>query len=130
MSVIYKTGKILILLVLGLVLLLAGLTMPRWPSRARLCRDVADFLPPAECRQLNSALEIVQAAFPAGAVSAAEVRSALGDYLVTAVPTTYGHREVYHLERRPIDYLFNYFATYDFRYDQEGQLVSFSYDDF
>ncbi len=81
------------------------------------------------CHQENG-LEIVKLAFPEGAVSSSDVKSALGEYLYAEYPTTYGHREVYYLSVSPIDCFFNYFDSYDFGYDSNRVLTSFSYDDF
>jgi hypothetical protein len=125
-----KLVKNLAILFLSLVLLILGLTKPTWPSKIRLCRNVESYLPKAECIRQENALEIVKRAFPEEQVSSSDVKSALGEYLHAEYPTTYGHREVYYLSVRPIDYLFNYFDSYDFGYDNDGLLVAFSYDDF
>jgi hypothetical protein len=130
MAIIKKIVKILAVLALSLVLLIYVLTMVTWPNKARLCRDVQDFLPKEECLRLENAVEIVKRAFPEGRVTTGDVKGALGEYLYAEYSTTYGHLEVYHLSARPIDYLFNYFDSYDFGYDNNGVLVAFSYDDF
>jgi|APFre7841882724_1041349.scaffolds.fasta_scaffold121843_2 hypothetical protein len=125
-----KILKILSVLLLGLVLLYYGLTAPTWPSKTRLCRDIQDFLPKDECIHMENAQEIIKRAFPEGEVTSSDVKGALEEYLYAEYPTTYGHREVYHLSVKPVDYLFDYFDAYDFGYDNNGILISFSYDDF
>jgi hypothetical protein len=130
MVIVKKVIKILAILMVSLILLILGLTKPIWPSKAKLCQDVESYLPKAECIRQENALEIVKRAFPEGEVSSSDIKSALGEYLHAEYPTTYGHREVYYLSVRPIDYLFNYFDSYDFGYDNNGMLISFSYDDF
>ena len=122
--------KLLAALVFSLALVFVGLTAPTWPNKARLCRDVQDYLLKDECLHMENAVEIAQRAFPAGEVTSSDIKGALGEYLYAEYPTAYGHREVYHLSKRPIDYLFDYFDTYDFGYDNNGVLTSFSYDDF
>jgi len=130
MVIIKKVVKILTILTAILVLLFLVLFLPAWPSKARLCQDVESYLSKAECIRQDNALEIVKLAFPEGEVSSSDVKGALGKYLYAEYPTAYGHREVYYLSVQPIDYLFNYFDSYDFRYDNDGVLISFSYDDF
>jgi hypothetical protein len=130
MIIIKKVFKILTILLVSIILLILGLTKPTWPSKAKLCQNVESYLPKEECIRQENALEIVKQAFPEGEVSSSDVKSALGEYLYAEYPTTYGHREVYHLSVRPIDFLFNYFDSYDFGYDNNGVLISFSYDDF
>ncbi len=129
MIFIKKLIKILAILIVSLVLLFLGLTIPTWPSKARLCRDVESYLPREECSRLKSTSEIVYRAFPKGEVSSNDVKGALGKYLHEEHPTTYGHIEVYYLSIRPIDYLFRSFASYRFGYDNHGILVALSYDD-
>ena len=130
MAIIKKVVKILAILIVSLTLLILGLTKPTWPSKSKLCQDVERYLPKADCIRQENALEIVKRAFPEGEVSSRDVKSALGEYLHAEYTTTYGYREVYYLSVRPMDYLFNYFDSYDFRYDNNGVLISFSYDDF
>ncbi len=130
MGAIKKAIKILAILTVSFVLLFICLTMPTWPSKTKLCQDVESYLPHSECIHLDNSIQIVKQAFPEGAVSSADVKGALGEYLHAEYPTTYGHREVYYLSINPIDYVFNYFDSYDFGYDHNGVLISFSYDDF
>lgn len=130
MVILKKVLKILAILIVCLLLLMLGFTKPTWPSKAQLCRDVERFLPKAECMRQENALAIVKRAFPEGEVSSSDVKSALGKYLQYERPTTYGHREVYYLSTSPIDYFLHYSASYDFGYDKNGVLITFSYDDF
>ena len=130
MVIIKKAVKILAILIVSLLLLILVLTRPTWPSKATLCQNLDKYLPKEECIRQENAVQIVKRAFPEGEVSSSDVKSALGEYLHAEYPTAYGHREVYYLSVQPIDYLFNYFDSYDFRYDNDGVLISFSYDDF
>jgi hypothetical protein len=130
MVIIKKLIKILAILIVSLGLLILGLTTPTWPSKAKLCQDLESYLPEAECIRQENTFQIVKRAFPEGEVLSSNVKSALGEYLHAEYTTTYGHREVYYLSIRPIDYLYNYFDSYDFKYDNNGVLISFSYDDF
>ncbi len=41
--------KILAILIVSLVLLFLGLKIPTWPSKARLCWDLENYLPKEEC---------------------------------------------------------------------------------
>jgi len=129
MKTLKKTVKILSVLLLSLVLLNYVLTVLTWPSKAKLCRNVQDYLSIDECLKMENAVGIVQRAFPEGEVTSGDVNGALGEYLFAAYPTTYGHREVYHLDVSLINYLFDNFATYKFKYDNNGVLIAFSYDD-
>lgn len=129
-KMLFKLYKIIAILVLSIVLLFLALVMPTWPTKAKLCQDVEQYLPKAECMQLENHVEIVKRAFPEGDVSSSDVKSALGEYLHDEYLTTFGHREVYYLSARPINHLFNYFDSYDFRYDNNGVLTSIRYDDF
>ena len=130
MAIIKKVLKILAILMVSLSLLILGLIFPVWPSKAQLCWDVERFLPKAECMRQENALAIVKRAFPEGDVSSSDVKSALGKYLQYEYPAIYGHREVYYLSTSPIDYFLHYSASYDFGYDKNGVLITFSYDDF
>jgi hypothetical protein len=130
MVIIKKVIKIFIILIVSLILIILGLTRPTWPSKAKLCQNVERYIPKVECILQENAVQIVKSAFPEGEVSSSDVKSTLGEYLYAEYPTTYGHREVYYLSVRPIDYLFNYFDLYEFRFDNNGVLISFSYDDF
>ncbi len=130
MVIIKKVFTIFPIFIVSLILLILGLTRPTWPSKATLCQNLDRYLPKAECIRQENAVQIVKQAFPEGEVSSSDVKSTLGEYLHAEYPTTYGHREVYYLSVQPIDYIFNYFDMYDFRYDYNGVHISFSYDDF
>jgi len=129
MSCSKKILKIIAMLTLGLVLLILVLFWPVWPSKAKLCQDVKDYLPKAKCMQLNNAVEIVMQAFPEGEVTSSDVKGALGEYLHNEHLTTYGHMEEYYLSVRPIGNLLIGQDSYRFRYKHDGVLVAFSYDD-
>ena len=81
MVILKKMLKILAILMVSLSLLILGLILPIWPSKAQLCRDVESFLPKAECMRQENAVRIVERAFPEGEVSSSDVKSALGKYL-------------------------------------------------
>jgi hypothetical protein len=130
MVIFKKMIKMLAILLVSLIFLILVLTLPTRPSKVQLCRDVEGYLPKAECMKQENAVQIVKRAFPEGEVSSSDVKSALGEYLHAEYITPYGYREVYYLSVRPIDFLLNYFDSYDFRYDNNGVLISFSYDDF
>lgn len=124
--------RIILLLQLGLTVLCLSTFCMQYPSQYRLCRDVAEYIPQQECIALENNWAIVQRAFPEGEANSEQVKAALGKYLSYEGPTTYGHREVYHLSVGLSDYLpgVGYFDYYSFRYDHNGVLVAFSYDDF
>lgn len=125
---IIKIFAILILIII-LIFVIIGITKPTWPSKAKLCQDVEKYLPKEECINQENAVGIVKRAFPEGEVTSSDVKSALGEYLHAEYVTPYGHREEYYLSIRPINYFFNYFDSYSFRYDNNGLLISFSYQD-
>ena len=129
MKRIKKLTKFLVILLLSLVFLIVGLTEPVWPSKVKLCQDLENYISKAECINLDSRIAIVKRAFPEGKTSASDVRSALGEYLQEEHSTSYGHTEKYYLSVQPIDYLFRNFDSYRFRYDDNGVLVAFSYED-
>jgi len=129
MTIIKKAIMIFIVLLACLILLMFGLTIPNWPSKAELCRDVERYLPQDECSRQENALEIVKRAFPEGGVSSSDVKGALGKYLHREYPASYGHIEVYYLSISPIDYFFKNFDSYHFRYDRNGVLLAFDHYD-
>ncbi|HYE68682.1 MAG TPA: hypothetical protein VEA58_08720 [Anaerovoracaceae bacterium] len=80
-KIIIRLLRIGALLGLSIVLLFLALVMPTWPTKAKLCKDVEQYLPKAECMQLENHVEIVKRAFPEGKVSTSDVKSALREYL-------------------------------------------------
>ena len=106
-----------------------GMLLPSWPSKARLCRDLESHIPVTECMALDHRAAIVEQAFPIGTTSTETVKSAIGDYLHDEYQTDYGHRETYYLDVSPIAHVFRYYSKYNFRYDKNGTLVAFSYED-
>lgn len=129
MITIKKWLKYLVLLLLGLFFIGIAVTTPVWPSNAKLCQDLEPYIPKDECARLDSRIMILKRAFPNEKTSSSDVKSALGAYLHTEYPTSYGHLEEYYISIRPIDYLFRDFDSYRFGYDNDGMLVAFSYDD-
>ena len=124
-----KVIKLLPILMVSLILIIFVLTLPTWPSKSNLCKDVESFLPKTECMRQENAVQIIRQAFPEGGVSSSDVKSALGKYLHAEYPTTYGHIEEYYLSVSPIDFLFRNFNSFRFGYNDLGILVAFSYDD-
>lgn len=118
-----------IFILLGLAIIVIGLTFPTWPSKSKLCHTLEGYISFGECIKMDNRVEMIHNAFPEGKATSEDVRSALGEYLAEQKNTVYGSLEVYFLSKQPINYINNYFDYYSFRYDKLGILVSFDYDD-
>jgi hypothetical protein len=124
-----KWLKNFVFLFLGIIFLCLVLYVPTWPSKTKLCQNLESFIPIAECLNLDSRIDIIKKAFTVGETSSVDIKSSLGDYIHEEYPTSYGHRELYYLQTRPIDFIFGSSASYDFSYDTNGILTSFDYEE-
>lgn len=128
----YKPWLRALIVVLGLIVVWNSTYWMVYPSRFRLCRDVAEYVSLQECMALENNLAIVQRAFPVGKATVEQVNSALGKYLHAK-----GHNidtgeviQSYGLSVTPMDLLNHSFDDYNFYYDKNGVLKSLRYTDF
>jgi hypothetical protein len=120
---------VIVVLFLGILACIVIFSLPSWPSKAQLCRDVEAYIPKDQCLKLNDRFLIIEQAFPAYSTSSDDVKNALGDYLHDEYPTVNGHVEIYYLSVHPINYLVGFPSEFIFTYNQDGILRRIGYQD-
>lgn len=111
---------------LGLMAVWVSTHWMAYPSRFRLCLDVAEYVPLRECMALENNAAVMKRAFPVGEVMSEQVKAVLGDYLVDEgrVINTADWYQTYHLNITPVDTWNDRYELFLFLYDNNRVLKS------